>query len=232
MSQRLIRSERGGVAILMVLAFMLLGTPLITSALGLADAVTMDSTVKTDILRRHYCALGAFEYIRYLLLDMSRWDAFVAAGLQDSIPCGEQTVTIDVTVLTDIPPGSTLPLLPTGALPGSESGREFKTMKTVQPQTASPLTNTTFNYEINILNTAIVPFELTTIYDRLPAGLSYVPNSSADHPANIPQLNPPEPQIFGSELKWESLASTIASGQSVTLSFQAQGSLAIGTYCN
>ena len=69
MIQRLIRSEQGGVAILMVLAFMLLGTPLITSALGLADAVTSDSTVKTEILRRHYCALAINEYVRYLTLD-------------------------------------------------------------------------------------------------------------------------------------------------------------------
>ncbi len=35
--------ERGGVAILMVLAFMALGVPVITSSLGLADTLNIDS---------------------------------------------------------------------------------------------------------------------------------------------------------------------------------------------
>ena len=78
--RRLLRQERGGVAILMALAFLNLSVPVISSALGLAGNLTIDSTVKTDILERQYCAVGAIEYVRYLLLDMTRWDAFVAAG--------------------------------------------------------------------------------------------------------------------------------------------------------
>ena len=61
--------ERGGVAILMALALMALGVPVITSALGYADTLTTDSRVKTDILRRHYCSLGFIEYVRYLAMD-------------------------------------------------------------------------------------------------------------------------------------------------------------------
>ena len=58
MMRRLLRQERGGVAILMALAFMLFSVPVVSSALGLANVLTIDSTVKTDILRRQYCSLG------------------------------------------------------------------------------------------------------------------------------------------------------------------------------
>ena len=47
-------NRRGGVAILMVLSFMLFGVPIITAGLGLASTLSIDSRVKTQILDRHY----------------------------------------------------------------------------------------------------------------------------------------------------------------------------------
>ena len=49
--KRLLSQERGGIAILMVLSFMVLGIPVISSALNLADAFSRDSGVKTNILK-------------------------------------------------------------------------------------------------------------------------------------------------------------------------------------
>ena len=65
----------------MVLAFMARGTPVITSTLNLADALSIDSGVKTNVLKRQYCALGVREYLLYLLMDLSpggRWESLVA----------------------------------------------------------------------------------------------------------------------------------------------------------
>ena len=68
----LLTGERGGVAILLVLAFMAFGVPIITAALSLSSTIAIDSRVKTKILKRQYCDLGVREYIRYLALDPER----------------------------------------------------------------------------------------------------------------------------------------------------------------
>ena len=49
---RLLRSQRGAVAILMAMAFLALGLPIITTALDLASTVSIDSRKKADILHR------------------------------------------------------------------------------------------------------------------------------------------------------------------------------------
>ena len=79
---KLIRSvlngQRGGVAVLTSLGFMLFSVPLITGSLGLAQSTTVDSRVKNDILRQSYCGLAVPEYIDYLVVDASRWDGWLA----------------------------------------------------------------------------------------------------------------------------------------------------------
>ena len=98
----LLRRQQGAVAILMALAFLALGVPVITAALGLASNVSIDSRVKTKILKRQYCALGVREYIRYLSLDPSRWLAWWEAN-----PDGKETLTFcdDEIQLTATPLG-------------------------------------------------------------------------------------------------------------------------------
>ena len=74
MKQDLLHSQQGAVAILMALAFMALGVPVITSALSLASNISIDSRVKHSILERQYCSVSVREYIRYLSLDRERWE--------------------------------------------------------------------------------------------------------------------------------------------------------------
>ena len=50
---------------IMVIAFMALSVPMITGALQLAQTFSIDSTVKTRILKRHYSGLGIRECVRY-----------------------------------------------------------------------------------------------------------------------------------------------------------------------
>ena len=56
-----LRSQRGGIALLVVLGLMALGVPLVGSALGLAPTVSIDSRSQKQIRRRQYCALGVAE---------------------------------------------------------------------------------------------------------------------------------------------------------------------------
>ena len=72
--KRVLRCQRGGVALVMVLAFMALGTPVVTSTLNLADSFSIDSRTKRSILENQYCGLAVVEYVKYLNLNLARWD--------------------------------------------------------------------------------------------------------------------------------------------------------------
>jgi hypothetical protein len=58
MIRRLLQRQQGGVALAMVLGFIVLAVPLVTSALSLASTLSIDSRVKTNVMRCHYSALG------------------------------------------------------------------------------------------------------------------------------------------------------------------------------
>ena len=57
----LFRGQKG-VAMIMVIAFMALSIPMITGALFLSGTLSSDSTVKTEILKRQYSALGGDQW--------------------------------------------------------------------------------------------------------------------------------------------------------------------------
>ena len=75
-----LKSQRGGIALLVVLGFMALSVPLVSSALGLAATASIDSRSKKQILRRQYCALGAGEWVKKYFLSRV---ATVYGGTQD-----------------------------------------------------------------------------------------------------------------------------------------------------
>ena len=72
--------QRGAIAVLTALSFLLFSVPVITGSLSLASHTSIDSRVKTDILRKNYCGLAVPEYIEYLAADTLRWDARLAAN--------------------------------------------------------------------------------------------------------------------------------------------------------
>ena len=57
--------QRGGVAILTAVGFMLFSVPLISGTLNLADTTAIDARIKTDILRGNYCGLAVQEYVDF-----------------------------------------------------------------------------------------------------------------------------------------------------------------------
>ena len=71
------QGQRGGVAILIALGFLVFSIPLITGSLGLAQTTSIDARVKTNAMHQEYCALAVTEYIKYLISDFDRWSDFL-----------------------------------------------------------------------------------------------------------------------------------------------------------
>ena len=66
MIRSILKGQRGGLAILTALGFLLFSVPLITASLNLAQTTSIDARVKTGIMDRHYCGLAVQEYLGYL----------------------------------------------------------------------------------------------------------------------------------------------------------------------
>ncbi len=98
---RYLGGQSGGIAILTALGFLLFAIPLITSSLNLAQNSAIDSRVKTNITRQHYCGLAVSEYFDYLLADTGHWDAWLTTNTDGGDPavyietrdaCGEDII--------------------------------------------------------------------------------------------------------------------------------------------
>ena len=158
----------GGAALLMTVAFMALAIPLITGALGLASTLSIDSRVKTRILKSQYAAIGGSQHALYRLLNEP--DIIQKIATADSY-----TLTIDgnpvtVTILKrSSPPDDPLPA-------SSHSGRKLQTVKTVSPATGS--VNTTFKYTITVSNRHDRAIKITKIHDDLPRCFTYASGST------------------------------------------------------
>jgi len=98
---RCLGGQSGGIAILTALGFLLFAIPLITLSLNLAQNSAIDSRVKTNITRQHYCGLAVSEYFDYLLADTGHWDAWLTTNTDGGDPavyietrdaCGEDII--------------------------------------------------------------------------------------------------------------------------------------------
>ena len=210
--------EKGHVLVL-VLATMFLGTVMVSSSLSLVSTSVKSSESPGASFANYAAAEAGAEHGFWRL----RNEPGFAGNLLEEIPQGYvldlngKDVTVTVTKIPDPPPSSTSP--------GSESGRELRTEKKVQPYTATTGVSTTFTYNFTVYNSGEDTMELVTIYDLLPSGLSYVSGSSTGITSN-------DPQISGNELKWESLSYFIPSEGNAMLTFQAQSTPSEGVLCN
>lgn len=217
--KRLIADDRG-VAMLMVIAFMGLAVPLITGALTLAGTLSKDSAVKTEMLKRQYCALGGDEFGKYA----------ISEGLPDGaypVPCSGQVATVTLSGLPDIlsPP------------PSGDNQRRFQTSKVVTPTTASASTFTTFTYTITVANRDDDSENLNKIDDILPVGFTYASWTTTGVTTSEPSTcigslcDPVLPDDV-QQLTWTSLGLSLDPTDVRTLTFQASATLDEGVYCN
>ena len=151
--------------------------------------------------------MGANQYAEYIV--------------GQDLPPGDYNISLNgsqVNVnLQDVPP-------PAAPQPPADNSRRLMTTKTVTPTTATTGTLTTFTYTITVNNGDDEVENLTKIHDILPSGFTYINNSTNG-------ITSDDPGIAGQQLTW-SPATIISPGDSITLTFDAQASLAEGNYCN
>ncbi len=246
--------QRGGIAILTALGFLLFSIPLITASLDLAQNSAIDARVKTDITHRQYCGLAVQEYLDYLVADPARWGDWLSENVDPGDPTGatstevitpcDKSITITSVQQTLIPSGSTNDPVgnPLSVIPpiSAYGNRDFQTFKTVSD--ANPLGGASVTYTLTIVNRDSTSTTLNQIEDTLPPGFVY----DCEGPENQLTLPGAEAVVIvpddleglceeeeEEEIEWDMPPGTsIPSGGVVTLTFDAKTSIDSGTYCN
>lgn len=225
MMRRFLQREHG-VGMVLVLALMALAIPIITAALGLASALSIDSRVRTDIAKSQYTDLGVPDIAGDILINNPGLLPLGPSGDEFTITINDEPVTVTV-----------MPANP--GVDDPADGEGLRVTKLVSPTTApvGSSTPTTFTYTITVENTVGTPIQLKRIHDGLPPGFSYVGPTSG-----VTSSNPTETWLDNQndiptylQLTWDliSLDIEVLPGESVSLSFDAQASsLAEGNYCN
>jgi len=254
--RRLLMGQKGGVTLIMVVGFLALGVPAITTALNLSFTLTADSKVKNRILKDQYCALGTGEYVRYLTMDADRWDSWFAANPDPNFPTGEaakETITIcgkSITLTASTDSGDTSdPSQGEVTIPplAAYNNRKLQTKKTVDLASVSP--GQLVTYTITVLNRDIDPInEVNSIRDDLPVGFCYQAGSTnatvtsgttttgitLGDPSISTSSGPstcPDPAIQ-QELTWNPSNVTLQSEDYLTITFSANATTLTGSYCN
>ena len=176
-----------GIAMIMVIAFMALSVPMITGALALSGTLSRDSTVKTEILKRQYAALGGDQWGNYVI--------------EEGLPPGDYPIELNDDP-TDVIVAA-LPDLLYPPPPADNSRRLFSSM-TVSAEIGNPPdpldpdpTPSPFTYTVTVTNRDDEPEGLNKITAVLPPGFDYVDGSST---IDGGFLN--DPNIQGQKLTW------------------------------
>lgn len=237
MMKRLVRAlilrprlgERGGVALVMVLSFMVLAVPLTTTGLRTAGQLQRASRVYDDRLHAMYNASSGIEAALYELLSDPAFDDDLTPSTPSKhvvVENNDETMTVTITKIFS---SETL------------QGQGIVVDKTVStpydPGVVPADTLTTYTFTIIVKNEGTGTVELVGIYDYLPPGMTYVPSSTSGLTAEEPNIGQIADATCGStpdDLWWNLSGDdvSLADGQQLTLTFQAAGTLPDGVYYN
>ena len=214
MLKLLVRED--GQALALVLAFMILSVPLVTSALTLASTLSIDSRLKTQRLKQQYAQLGAKQEVLHTLLTNP-----VTGTVTTTI--NNQVVT---TTITQIAPESSTLIL-------STQGR-LGTTKSVTPATTTARATTTYTITVN--NPKQSEVQPTEIVDELPFAFKYQSGTTSGlkGTTTISFGNPTITSTVEKQvLTWTApAAAALDPGESLTLTFSATAASSTGFYCN
>ena len=221
MTSKLVTSEKGAAALMMLLAFMVMAVPLVTAALSFASTLSIDSRNKTLRLKSQYSSMSGTQHLMYRL----EHEAGYADGLPLEVPqsydvvINGKTVTVTVTKTNEPPPVDAVP-------PGITS-RSFNITKTVTPNAVPLNTFTTYTYSAVIANMTEDEKTVTNLKDDFPTGLTYVTGSTSG-------ITTTDPTIVSGDLRWNLSAAegTIPAFTARVIQFQMEGTLPEGIYCN
>lgn len=191
-SPRLVHAQRGGVAIIMLLAFIVLAVPLATAALQTSTQLARSSGVYDRRLTGQYNAASGVEVAIH--------DALYGPGFDDLSP-SDPTKDIQVEVN-----GENVPVTVTKSYPSGYSdpapftpSSAIQVTKSVTPQSVAPDTPTDYTYTISLENTGATPLDINAITDELPLGLTYKGPTSG-----ISIKDPTTNMVAGRQvLRWE-----------------------------
>jgi uncharacterized repeat protein (TIGR01451 family) len=230
--RNILKRQEGAIGMIVVIGFIALAVPLVTASLVLSGALSRDSVVKTDILKRQYAALGVGEYVSYLVAEPARWDTWKSDNqsqppgtYQETITINEKSTDFTVTSLTN-PPGD----------PPAVVASQLQPQLSVNPSSVSA--GDTVTYTITVNNNGTDQEDLTKVYIGLSPGFTYVQNSTS----GITNLDPTQTTLGAlladtpdyPLLTWDLTSLDIAPqpGQSVTLTFQAVVADEDGNFCS
>jgi len=217
--------EQGGIAILMVLAFMVLAVPLSLAAVNLADQLALSSRAHDSRLVSHYSAGAGAEYVLWQILNDPSFDEGLSQedpSQETTVEVNEETVTVTITKIFS---------------EEDLQGQAVVVSKIVTPTTAPVDTPTTFTYTITIENEGSDTVRIKQICDYLPPYFSYVSGSTGgDFTWSDPTIDPDAGESHGvdcAQLKWDFAPKVdVGAGETKTLTFDATATLPDGTYYN
>ena len=213
--RRLLKTGERGQAIIIVLAFMVLAVPMVTSALALATTLTLDARSKTRLLKNQYSALGAQQFALHLLTSTTT-------------PQGTTTIELNGETIT-----TSIDLIqPIGAI--SPLGR-LQASKSVSP--ANVTSSATTTYTITVSNTKDESIESLKIIDELPDKFTYITGSSQIKSSSGFVISSADPAIVetvdAQDLTWTPPSgTTLTPGDTLTVVFQARVASVEAIYCN
>ena len=227
-----LRGESGAMAMLLVIAFMALSIPLITTSLSLSTVLSVDSKVKTQILNRQYCALAAMEYLRYVASDPTRWNDFVSAYEVGISICPE--MTLSVSQLLGQP--AYLPFI------SSKKHRLFTTNLVDNKNDTVSIPGGIVEYTVTVENKHRKSVNFKKLVDELPDGFSHEPGTTTlkrpdgtTVPLPDPVLKAPKKKGENAKLEWTiPTPNKLQPGEKAIITFSAKAALDIGdgVYCN
>ena len=218
------REERG-VAMIVVLAFMVLAIPATTAALSFTATVSQDSREQRARATEQFSAVGANDYAIFRLLHEPGFKEGLVPGVpvQEILPLNGGDVA--VTWEKRGSPGATLPPNPPAVL---------STSKGATPATIPADTPTTVTYTIQVTNDGPDPADLLQIHDGLPPHAVYLTGTTTG-------VTTSDPSVFAFDdgqggavfqfLTWD-LTTQLQPAEFATLQFQVQMDAPEGHYCN
>ena len=224
LSLRSTLGESGGVALVMLLSFMVLAVPIVLAASRTVGDLERNSIVWDRRLHDMYNGGSGVEVAIYQILSDPDFDD----DLTEASPSKEFTVEVN---------GDTIIVTVTKIFSDEDlQGQGIVLSKNVTPTSALVNTATTFTYDIIIKNEGSDEAEIEEVYDYLPPGFTYLSGSTTGITTNDPTITSIAPATCGSvpdKLFWNITPSVdIDGGEELRLTLQATASLSDGTYYN
>ena len=226
--KRLFEEQRGSGTLTLALIGLMLSSMLIIPFLTNLQTHSISVQKNASSVNSLSSGTGAVEHALWLLQHEENFN--------DSLTYLIPSITYDVTINDETVPVTITRIFPEGYTPPTPPETPQKAVsitKTVTPATVSGSEETTFSYTIIFKNFGYDRFHIKQINDQLPPGLSYISGTFGGIATGDPAITTNNGQEF---LQFtdngDELVENLGSGETVTLTFDAVGTLRNGAHYN